>query len=141
MLTEDRELTAVGTTTLRTLESLYWLASRWREEGKGPEQDIPQWVHREVRDPFDGFPAAMGWLLERMQGQQQLEFVTHLMVVPGYRVRSARRLLTNFHMPKSTLLCIVEAMVGPGWRDAYAHAVEQKYRFLSYGDACLLERN
>jgi S-adenosylmethionine:tRNA ribosyltransferase-isomerase len=62
------------------------------------------------------------------------------MIVPGYQVRSAHRLLTNFHMPNSTLLCIVEAMIGARWREVYAHAVKNGYRFLSYGDACLLER-
>lgn len=141
MLAEVRELTAVGTTTLRTLESLYWLACRWRETGTGPEHHIAQWVHREVSDAFGSFPDAMGWLREKIGHTASVEFVTHLMVVPGYRVRSASRLLTNFHMPNSTLLCIVEAMVGPRWREAYAHAVDREYRFLSYGDACLLERH
>ena len=98
-------------------------------------------MHKEVKDPFASFSEAMGWLANhRSNGDSNLEFVTRLMIVPGYRVRSAQRLLTNFHMPKSTLLCIVEAMVGEVWRDAYAHAVNSGYRFLSYGDACLLER-
>lgn len=141
MLASKSEITAVGTTTLRTLESLFWLACRWREQGVGPEVEVQQWVHREVQDPFSSFAEAMGWLVDQQtDGAAGLEFVTRLMIVPGYRVRSAQRLLTNFHMPKSTLLCIVEAMVGPVWRSAYAHAVTSDYRFLSYGDACLLER-
>ena len=141
MLASGSDITAVGTTTLRTLESLFWLACRWREQGIGPEREVQQWVHKEVKDPFASFSEAMGWLANhRSNGDSNLEFVTRLMIVPGYRVRSAQRLLTNFHMPKSTLLCIVEAMVGEVWRDAYAHAVNSGYRFLSYGDACLLER-
>lgn len=139
-LAEARSVTAVGTTTLRTLESLHWLACRWHNGGAGPEQDIAQWIHKEVRDPFGSFQEAVEWLSGKWDGNGPLEFVTHLMIVPGYRVRSAQRLLTNFHMPNSTLLCIVEAMIGPGWRTAYAHAVAAEYRFLSYGDACLLER-
>ncbi|HCZ08040.1 MAG TPA: S-adenosylmethionine tRNA ribosyltransferase, partial [Flavobacteriales bacterium] len=141
LLASGSEITAVGTTTLRTLESLFWLACRWREQGVGPEVEVQQWVHKEVRDPFSSFSEAMAWLAERRtDANADIEFVTRLMIVPGYRVRSAQRLLTNFHMPKSTLLCIVEAMVGPVWREAYAHAVASEYRFLSYGDACLLER-
>ena len=141
LLASGSEITAVGTTTLRTLESLFWLACRWREQGVGPEVEVQQWVHKEVRDPFSSFSEAMAWLAERRtDATADIEFVTRLMIVPGYRVRSAQRLLTNFHMPKSTLLCIVEAMVGPVWREAYAHAVASEYRFLSYGDACLLER-
>ncbi|MCH1581974.1 MAG: S-adenosylmethionine:tRNA ribosyltransferase-isomerase [Flavobacteriales bacterium] len=140
-LAKGQAITAVGTTTMRTLESLFWLACRWREHGVGPEQEIEQWVYKGIDQPFDTFAAAAAWLLERTAEQGGgLEFVTHLMIVPGYRVRSAERLLTNFHMPNSTLLCIVEAMLGPIWREVYAHAVAENYRFLSYGDACLLER-
>lgn len=135
------DLTVVGTTSLRTLESAFWLASRWKAGGAGPEVDVAQWIHREVEPQFATFCEAAGWLADRIGEDGILEFVTHLMVVPGYAVRSARRILTNFHMPNSTLLCIVEAMVGPTWREAYAHAVVAGYRFLSYGDACLLERS
>lgn len=133
------DLTVVGTTTLRTLESAYWLACRWSQGGAGPEEPVQQWVHREVNPVFPDLAAAAAWLAGQVEGDD-LEFVTHLMVVPGYKVRSARRLFTNFHMPNSTLLCIVEAMIGPGWRAVYDHAVTAGYRFLSYGDACLLER-
>lgn len=139
-LASGRPITAVGTTTLRTLESLYWLACRWRQQDIGPQLPLPQWVHREVGDPFSSFAEAMTWLTTKSAGQDPLTFATHLMIVPGYKVRSVERLLTNFHMPNSTLLCIVEAMVGPAWREAYGHAVSAGYRFLSYGDACLLER-
>lgn len=139
-LAEGHSITAVGTTTMRTLESLYWLACRWRGAGVGPEVEVGQWVHKEVPEAFSEFPEAAADLLQRLGSAPQLEFVTRLMVVPGYRSRAVDRLLTNFHMPNSTLLCIVEAMIGPAWREAYRHAVEDGYRFLSYGDACLLER-
>ena len=139
-LTTGRSITAVGTTTMRTLESLYWLACRWKNSGFGPEREVNQWIHKDTPEPFATFSSAMGYLAERVEGAGFIEFVTRLMIVPGYRVRSADRLLTNFHMPNSTLLCIVEAMIGHDWRSVYAHAVESGYRFLSYGDACLLER-
>ena len=139
-MASGRSITAVGTTTMRTLESLYWLACRWESSGAGPKLEVNQWIHRDTPEPFSSFAAAMTYLAERVEREGSIEFVTRLMIVPGYRVRSADRLLTNFHMPNSTLLCIVEAMIGPDWRRVYAHAVESGYRFLSYGDACLLER-
>lgn len=66
---------------------------------------------------------------------------TTLFIVPGYRFRAADLLLTNFHLPRSTLFMLVCAFAGTDrMRSAYAHAVEERYRFYSYGDACLLER-
>jgi S-adenosylmethionine:tRNA ribosyltransferase-isomerase len=66
---------------------------------------------------------------------------TQLFVVPGYRFRVVERLLTNFHLPRSTLLMLVSAFAGTDTiRAAYAHAVRERYRFFSYGDAMLLER-
>ena len=62
---------------------------------------------------------------------------TQLMIVPGYRYKLLSGLITNFHMPRSTLLLLVAAMVGPGWRQAYDYALAHNFRFLSYGDSCL----
>jgi len=91
---------AVGTTTLRALES-----------------------------------AAAGGELEPGRGE------TRLFILPGYRFRVVERLLTNFHLPKSTLLMLVSAFTGmDNMRRAYRHAIEQGYRFYSYGDAMLIER-
>jgi S-adenosylmethionine:tRNA ribosyltransferase-isomerase len=66
---------------------------------------------------------------------------TNIFIVPGYRFRVVERLLTNFHLPRSTLLMLVSAFGGmDNVRRAYRHAVERRYRFFSYGDAMLLER-
>jgi S-adenosylmethionine:tRNA ribosyltransferase-isomerase len=66
---------------------------------------------------------------------------TALFITPGYRFRTVDRLVTNFHLPKSTLLMLVSAFAGYAQiRQAYAHAIEQRYRFFSYGDAMLLTR-
>ena len=66
---------------------------------------------------------------------------TSLFITPGYRFRVVDRLLTNFHLPRSTLLMLVGAFAGlERIRRAYRHAVERRYRFFSYGDAMLLER-
>ncbi len=69
------------------------------------------------------------------------EAETALFITPGYRFRVIDRLLTNFHLPRSTLLMLVSAFAGcERIRSAYAHAIAQRYRFFSYGDAMLLER-
>ena len=66
---------------------------------------------------------------------------TRLFITPGYTFNVVDRLLTNFHLPKSTLLMLVSAFVGvDNVRRAYRHAIEQRYRFFSYGDAMLIER-
>ena len=66
---------------------------------------------------------------------------TALFITPGYRFRAADRLLTNFHLPRSTLFMLVAAFAGLGrMRAAYEHAMGAGYRFYSYGDCCLLER-
>jgi S-adenosylmethionine:tRNA ribosyltransferase-isomerase len=66
---------------------------------------------------------------------------TRLLIAPGYLIRTARGLLTNFHQPGSTLLLLVAAFIGEDWKRIYAHAVEKNYRMLSYGDCSLLFRN
>ena len=66
---------------------------------------------------------------------------TALFITPGYRFRVVDRLLTNFHLPKSTLMMLVSAFAGlQAIRASYSHAIERRYRFMSYGDAMLLER-
>jgi S-adenosylmethionine:tRNA ribosyltransferase-isomerase len=71
----------------------------------------------------------------------QLRGETDLFVRPGFQFLLVDRLLTNFHLPKSSLLMLVAAFAGPdNVRRAYAHAIEQRYRFFSYGDAMLIER-
>jgi S-adenosylmethionine:tRNA ribosyltransferase-isomerase len=66
---------------------------------------------------------------------------TQLFITPGYRFNTVNRLITNFHLPKSTLMMLVSAFAGVDRiRQAYAHAIEQRYRFFSYGDAMLLDR-
>lgn len=67
---------------------------------------------------------------------------TDIFITPGYKFRLVDKLITNFHLPKSTLLMLVYAFAGAeNIKSAYAHAIKQKYRFFSYGDAMILERN
>ena len=59
------------------------------------------------------------------------------MVTPGYKFKICDALITNFHQPKSTLLLIIAAITGDDWRNIYSHALQNDYRFLSYGDGSL----
>jgi S-adenosylmethionine:tRNA ribosyltransferase-isomerase len=79
--------------------------------------------------------------LESAVRQNSLQGETDLFIYPGFEFRVVNRLLTNFHLPKSTLLMLVSAFAGKEhvFR-AYAHAIAQRYRFFSYGDAMLIER-
>lgn len=131
---------AVGTTSLRTLESLYWLAEKWHREGKLPRY-IDQHEPYKVTPRFADFEAAMEWLNGALEKENldRYAFETSIMIAPGYTVRSIDGIFTNFHMPKSTLLLLVHAIIGDDWRKVYAHALASGYRFLSYGDSSLLE--
>jgi len=84
--------------------------------------------------------AALAALLERMKerGSTQLVTQTQLLITPGYDWKIARGIVTNFHQPGSTLLLLIASLVGEDWRTIYAYALERGFRFLSYGDGCLL---
>lgn len=134
---------AVGTTTLRTLESLYWHGvAIWGGSD-------PMFLAVEQWDPYAHAEAALPTAREallavgRWMDRRDLDEVagsTRLLIAPGYRVRMADALITNFHQPQSTLLLLVAAFIGPDWRNVYQHALAHDYRFLSYGDGSLLWR-
>ncbi|MBT5403010.1 MAG: S-adenosylmethionine:tRNA ribosyltransferase-isomerase, partial [Crocinitomicaceae bacterium] len=129
----------VGTTSLRTLESLYWfgvLASLGELNGDVPE--LGQWSHASL--PELNLRQSIRSLLDYLDAHGKTRFVakTSLMITPGYKFKVARGLITNFHMPKSTLLLIISAMIGDNWKTLYKHALKNDFRFLSYGDCCLL---
>ncbi|MFM9084178.1 MAG: S-adenosylmethionine:tRNA ribosyltransferase-isomerase, partial [Actinomycetota bacterium] len=65
---------------------------------------------------------------------------TDLFITPGHRWRAVDMMLTNFHMPRTSLLLMIGSFIGEEWRDIYSHAVSSSYRFLSFGDAMLLGR-
>jgi len=135
-----RPVIAVGTTSLRTLESLYWLgASLVRRPGQ-PELAVTQWQPYEENALEISPETALNALLAHLNatGTDTLEASTRLLIAPGYRFRLVQGLITNFHQPESTLLLLVSALLGPGWRTVYDHALAHGYRFLSYGDSSLL---
>lgn len=144
ILHHQGRIVAVGTTSVRTIESLYYLAQNHFDEiGNSPTSEhflphIGQWEAYEG-DREEEFELIRK-LLQKMEGTglHSLYFSTALFIIPGYRYHYISRLITNFHQPKSTLLLMISAFIGDDWQGIYHHALKEGYRFLSYGDACLL---
>lgn len=132
----------VGTTSMRTLESLYWLGVQLLN-GQEPSAhfEIKQWdpYKSEVKIPASEAIQAIIDYLTRTR-QTAIHGNTGIMIVPGYRFRICNALITNFHQPQSTLLLLVAAFVGETWKTAYQFALDNDFRFLSYGDSCLFFR-
>lgn len=133
---------AVGTTSLRTLESLYWLGVKAARGHAWNDPGLEQWDWLDYRDSRMTPEEALQALLHRLdqQGVDRLLTRTQIIITPGYEVRMADALITNFHQPQSTLLLLIAALIGDDWRNVYAYALENGFRFLSYGDGSLLFR-
>ena len=127
---------AIGTTSLRTLESIYWLGVRLK---KGIENfTVDQWIWRNEK-PIPT-TEAMEAVLNYMQTNQLLSLWvdTQIMITPGYTFHIPKAIVTNFHQPNSTLLLLVAAIIGDDWKKVYEYAMQNNFRFLSYGDSSLL---
>lgn len=137
-------ITVVGTTTMRTVESLYWLGVKaMLQPGLSPDAwELHQWDAYELDAHQVPAATALQAVLQKMQALQWKRLITRtrLLIGPGYRFRIANALVTNFHQPQSTLLLLVAAFVGEDWRKIYDYALQNDFRFLSYGDGCLLFR-
>jgi S-adenosylmethionine:tRNA ribosyltransferase-isomerase len=137
---EERKLIAVGTTAARTLESLYWIGVQLIHGEELLPGSLSQWYPYQPELPGNiGKREALKALICRLEaeGLNAYKGETRLIIVPGYRFRMIHGMVTNFHVPRSTLLLLVAAMLGDQWKEAYQYAVENRFRFLSYGDACL----
>ena len=130
---------AVGTTSVRTLESLYYVGISILETGS-PE-DVDQWAPY-TRDYTATTEEALRAILDFLErkGMDELKVGTRIIIVPGFRFRIVNLLITNFHQPESTLILLVSAFVGGDWKTIYRYALMHGFRFLSYGDSSLLER-
>lgn len=135
-----RPVIAVGTTSVRTLESLYYVGVKCIENGQ-PE-DIGQWMPYE-KDYSYSLEESLDAVLEYLDSKSldELKVGTRIIIVPGYRFRVVDILVTNFHQPKSTLLLLISAFVDGDWRKIYDYALSHDFRFLSYGDSSVLFRN
>ncbi|MCF8218260.1 MAG: S-adenosylmethionine:tRNA ribosyltransferase-isomerase [Bacteroidales bacterium] len=128
---------AVGTTSVRTLESLYWYANALAQD---PDSGfvINQWQPYNDKAILSR-EEALQILIHKLkkEDREYLQGATSLMIVPGYEYKMIGGMITNFHQPKSTLLLLVAAFIGDNWKKAYQFALDKDFRFLSYGDSCL----
>ena len=133
---------AVGTTSARTLESLYWMGVKAFLQPGLKQLGLGQWeVYEEplfntTIPATTALNALLNWL--RKNDLTRLFTQTKILIAPGYQFKLINGIVTNFHQPQSTLLLLVAAAVGDDWKKIYSHALENNYRFLSYGDGCLL---
>ena len=138
----DKRVMCVGTTSVRTIESLYWHGVKVLKNGnRYSEIDVKQW------DPYQeecriSARESLQAILESMEQENRNVLIgqTQLMIAPGYEYRIVDAMITNFHQPKSTLLLLVSAMIGEDWKRVYQFALENNYRFLSFGDACMFTK-
>ena len=163
-LLEGRPVVPVGTTSARTIESLYWLGVKVQRDPNinAAELVVKQWDAYELAgydvaarvdggrsgalevgaagdaaaDAVEALKVLLDWM-ER-HDMTELTTTTQLLITPGYDWKIAKGLVTNFHQPESTLLLLIASLVGEEWKRIYAYALEHGFRFLSYGDGCLL---
>ena len=138
----DKKVVCVGTTSVRTIESLYWHGvSVLKNGGKYSDIDVKQWQPYQETCEISAKESLQA-ILDSMdkEGKSILIGQTQLMIVPGYDYRIVKGMITNFHQPKSTLLLLVSAMIGQDWKKVYSFALENNYRFLSFGDACMFTK-
>jgi len=135
-----RTIIPVGTTSMRTIESVYWIGVMLLEQGfEERNLHVNQWFPYQDRTTLpsakESLEAIMKYL--EMHHLDALHATTALMIAPSCPIMITKALITNFHQPKSTLLLLVSALIGEKWKEAYKFALEHDFRFLSYGDSCL----
>ena len=144
LLAHQGHCTAVGTTSVRTLESLFYIGLKILQNPDINEKDlhIDQWLPYDTADQCtdinntDALQAILRWM--DTNGCNALHTTTQIIIAPGYKYHIVERIITNFHMPQSTLLLLVSAFVGDDWKRIYSYALDNDFRFLSYGDSSIL---
>jgi S-adenosylmethionine:tRNA ribosyltransferase-isomerase len=135
-------IVCVGTTSLRSIESLYWLGVKVILVPTITITDltVQQWDPYQENLVAIPVTVALESLKNWMQKNQLKTLLTktQIIIAPGYSFKICNGLITNFHQPQSTLLLLVSALIGPNWKQVYQHALDNDFRFLSYGDGCLL---
>ena len=141
LASHDGKVIAVGTTSVRTLESLYHIARKIAENPAISPVNlaVSQWEAYHNSDPSPSAKKALTILSDYMlrHGISVLNTSTQIIILPGYQFRIIAGIVTNFHQPQSTLLLLISALLGDEWKRIYHHALNNGYRFLSYGDSNL----
>ncbi|MFN3841397.1 MAG: S-adenosylmethionine:tRNA ribosyltransferase-isomerase, partial [Cyclobacteriaceae bacterium] len=139
LLQPGRLIVPVGTTAMRTLESLYWYGVKLMAN---PEADfvINQTESYQAQSGLPSGTEALQAVLQMMETKSLdcLTGHTSIYIHPGYQFKICKGLITNFHLPASTLILLVAAFIGNDWKLIYDEALKNNYRFLSYGDSSLL---
>ena len=139
LMNRTGKVVAVGTTSVRTLESLYYLGVKCIE--KGHPEDVEQWEPYSKEYPYslnESLKALADYMVR--EGMKDIQMGTSIIIVPGYKFKVVDVLVTNFHQPQSTLLLLISAFVGGDWKTIYDYALSNDFRFLSYGDSSILFR-
>ncbi len=141
LLEASGRVIAVGTTSVRTLESLYYIGAMLHDNPSASSEalHVPQWIPYEYDNRLSSKEALLA-IADYMDanGMDSLVGSTQIIIAPGYKYRIVDGMITNFHQPQSTLLLLVSAFTGGNWRSIYDYALAHDFRFLSYGDSCLL---
>ncbi|MCA6437238.1 MAG: S-adenosylmethionine:tRNA ribosyltransferase-isomerase [Bacteroidetes bacterium] len=140
-LQSESFIVAVGTTSLRTLETLYWMGIKctFYNPKSINDLEVMQWDPYELEGALsyqDSLNNLVSWM--HSHNLSRLVCRTSLLIAPPYQLKIVKAIFTNFHQPQSTLLALVSAIVGENWKKIYNHALNNSYRFLSYGDSSLL---
>lgn len=134
------KIIAVGTTSVRTLESLYYIGLTLHHNPEATEKElcIAQWMPYETKDDIS-VKEAMQAIIGNLDKHHIKNYIgsTQIMIAPSFPYHICDGMITNFHQPQSTLMLLVAAFVGEDWKKIYRFALDNGFRFLSYGDSCL----
>lgn len=136
------KIIAVGTTSVRTLESLYYIGVLIADNPDATSEElvVGQWMPYDEANNRLPVSEALGNILDYLdrRGADRLVTATRIIIAPGYEFKLVKGIVTNFHQPRSTLLLLISAFVKGDWRRIYDYALGHDFRFLSYGDSSLL---
>jgi len=141
LASENKPVIAIGTTSMRALESLYWFGIKLMKNPNAVFYIEKEFAYEQA-EPNPTSNEVFAWLYDWMlhNEMEEIQGETQIFIVPGYDFKVCTGLITNFHQPDSTLLMLVAAFVGEDWKRIYEFALNNHFRFLSYGDSSLLFR-
>ncbi|KPQ13132.1 MAG: S-adenosylmethionine:tRNA ribosyltransferase-isomerase [Algoriphagus marincola HL-49] len=139
LLNQEGPIVAVGTTSVRTLESLYWHGVQLLEN-KGTAFKVAKLIPYDSRESLPSKNESLQAVLNQMEAEEKVEIMgeTEIFIFPGYQFQMIDGLITNFHQPGTTLMLLIGSLIGDDWKKVYQEALDNDYRFLSYGDSSLL---
>ncbi|MBC7426913.1 MAG: S-adenosylmethionine:tRNA ribosyltransferase-isomerase, partial [Bacteroidia bacterium] len=128
----------VGTTSLRVIESLYYIGTNLLSKNPNPflVEKLSPYNENNTSNETKALEAVLDYF--NTNNLTEIEARTGIMILPGYKFHFVKGLITNFHMPSTTLILLVAAFIGSDWKKIYNEALNNNYRFLSYGDSSLL---